>query len=670
MIKCWVIGLCVAGIHPSMPPAQGAPARPAAEAPAATSQAGKAADRESDAYYQFLLGRHLESTGDIEDAIKAFQQAALADPRSAEIPAELAALYARQDRPHDAISSAEAALKLDPANFEAHRVLGMVHAALARPDDQAFATDPEAMRQAAEAIRHLEAASRVPNRTPDPDLQLLLGRLYLATRQAGKAVPVLEELLGQEGDVPAIVRPLVEAYVSADRLGDAVSLLDRAALGDPRLYATLGELHERAQHWKEAASAYEKALKSYPSNNALKTHLALALLSIPGGEGAARARDLLSQVLADSPADVRAIFLMAQAQRALKDLDGAEKTARRLMELTPTSTSGPEILAQIYSERGEPDKVITLLEPLVEPGASGVRAADTTPLLVALGFAYHDKGLYDRAVATFEAARKLAPSDPALPVYLVQAQLDAGQTQAALDQIRELRAQGVDDLRLERLEAEAERRAGRVDRGVEVLKRAIAARPGDAAGYLALAELYIAAQRFDEALGLLRDAEQRFPKDLDIVFQQGAALERSKRYDEAAAVFERVIAADPLHALALNYLGYMLADRGERLDEAIGYIKRALAIEPGNGAYLDSLGWAYFKQHKLDLAEQYLGPAAASRVRDSAIQDHYGDLLAQQGRHAEAVAAWERALAGDLEQVDRSAIEKKIRTAKGKITKR
>jgi tetratricopeptide (TPR) repeat protein len=120
-------------------------------------------------------------------------------------------------------------------------------------------------------------------------------------------------------------------------------------------------------------------------------------------------------------------------------------------------------------------------------------------------------------------------------------------------------------------------------------------------------------RRYDEALQLLRGAEQRFPENLDILFQQGAALERANRFDEAAGAFRRVIAKDPLHALALNYLGYMLADKGERLDEAVGYIKRALAIEPGNGAYLDSLGWAYFKQRKLDLGGRSL--ALANRLR-------------------------------------------------------
>jgi len=46
------------------------------------------------------------------------------------------------------------------------------------------------------------------------------------------------------------------------------------------------------------------------------------------------------------------------------------------------------------------------------------------------------------------------------------------------------------------------------------------------------------------------------------------------------------------------------------------------------------------------------------------IQDHHGEVLAKRGRTAEAVAAWQRALAGDGESIDRAAIEKKIKANK------
>ena len=53
---------------------------------------------EANAGYYFMLGRHLESQGKIDEAIAAQQAAIALAPESAELRAELAGLYARQDR--------------------------------------------------------------------------------------------------------------------------------------------------------------------------------------------------------------------------------------------------------------------------------------------------------------------------------------------------------------------------------------------------------------------------------------------------------------------------------------------------------------------------------------------------------------------------------------------
>ena len=97
-------------------------------------------------------------------------------------------------------------------------------------------------------------------------------------------------------------------------------------------------------------------------------------------------------------------------------------------------------------------------------------------------------------------------------------------------------------------------------------------------------------------------------------------------------MLRQLIAKDPNNATALNYLGYMLAERGERLDESVDYLKRALAIDPDNGSYLDSIGWAYYKDGKLDLALDNLKQAADQLTTNSVVQDHYGDVLFKLGR--------------------------------------
>jgi predicted negative regulator of RcsB-dependent stress response len=74
-----------------------------------------------------------------------------------------------------------------------------------------------------------------------------------------------------------------------------------------------------------------------------------------------------------------------------------------------------------------------------------------------------------------------------------------------------------------------------------------------------------------------------------------------------------------------------------------------------------------FKQGRTEEAADPLGKAATTLTGNSVIQDHHGDLLAKRGRTAEAIAAWERALAGDGEQIDRAAIAKKINAAKTRL---
>src|SRR2546426_11562270 len=59
----------------------------------------------AEAYDQYLLGRHLERDDNIEAAIAAYKRAATLDPTSGDIPAELAALYMRQNRVGDAMTT-------------------------------------------------------------------------------------------------------------------------------------------------------------------------------------------------------------------------------------------------------------------------------------------------------------------------------------------------------------------------------------------------------------------------------------------------------------------------------------------------------------------------------------------------------------------------------------
>ena len=209
--------------------------------------------------------------------------------------------------------------------------------------------------------------------------------------------------------------------------------------------------------------------------------------------------------------------------------------------------------------------------------------------------------------------------------------------------MRKARAQNADDLRFARLEAQALRQTGKADEAVSLLQDFVRQQPDKPESYVALAQIYLDTKRGADAVKMLQDAQQKFPADTTIPFELGAVLDKQKRFADAESAFRQVLSKDPDHAPALNYLGYMLAERGERLDESVDLLKKALAIEPDNGSYLDSLGWAYYKADKLDLAVTNLERAAEQLQTNSVIQDHYGDVLFKLSRFDDAIAAWNRA---------------------------
>lgn len=510
----------------SLPAAAQQPAPPAAQTAAAASAPP------AQAYFEFMLARRLESQGDTAGALAALKRAQALDPKSAEILAEIAGFHARQNDGLEAIAAGEQALKIDPNNLEAHRMLGLVFGALSEaPTSPLPGRTPAQLRTA--AIDHLTKILETPSVATDLNIQLTLARLLLRSGRADRAVPVLENIVAQAPFAAEPYTMLGDARLAMKNLNGAIEAYEMAAEINPRNYAVLGDLYERQGRWADAATAYEQALANPRSaTREMRLRYFAALLNSSDKASAAKARDGLKDYLVTNPQDARGLLMLARSQMLLGDFANAEETARRLLALDPTGLTGTQALAEVLGARRDYRKVIELLTPFVldAEGRSKGHESDAAILLSVLAQAHLELNEYDRAVTVLMAAVK----------------------------------------------------------------------------------------------------------------------------------------RDPLSAPVLNSLGYTLAERGERLPEAVGFIERALKVDPDNPSYLDSLGWALYKQGKTDEAESHLRRAADALPTQSVIQDHFGDVLVKRGKVAEAITAWEKALAGDGDDINRPAIEKKIKDAKGK----
>ena len=99
-----------------------APSDPLLVQPGAPVVQRAAADPVAAAYAEFMLARQLADRGDVEGAVGALQRAMTLDPKSSDLPAELAGLYARQNRAREAIEAARAALAINPGDRKSTRL--------------------------------------------------------------------------------------------------------------------------------------------------------------------------------------------------------------------------------------------------------------------------------------------------------------------------------------------------------------------------------------------------------------------------------------------------------------------------------------------------------------------------------------------------------------------
>ena len=181
---------------------------------------------------------------------------------------------------------------------------------------------------------------------------------------------------------------------------------------------------------------------------------------------------------------------------------------------------------------------------------------------------------------------------------------------------------------------------------------------------LAAADAYSRMKEYAASAGIARETVRKNPENAEALFRLASSLERAGDTAESEKAFTRLLEMRPADGQALNYLGYMWADKNVHLDRAREMLERAVARDPRNGAYQDSLGWVYFRLGKLDLAEKHLKVAADHDPDDPTIHEHLGDLAEKRGNVAKAVAEWEKAL--DLKHEEPGKIKEKLQRAKAR----
>jgi tetratricopeptide (TPR) repeat protein len=657
----------------------------AAPAPA-TSLAAKAETDKAAAYYHFAMAHIYEEMvsmyGRADYANKAIDEYRLAienDPTSDYLNAGLAELYARTGRIKDAVLEAQDILKRDGNNLEAHRLLGRIY--LRSLGDMPSGTQSQDVLKL--AIDQYEQIIKLDPKSVED--HLLLGRLYRLNNDLVKAENEFKTAVQIQPDSEEAVTTLSILYNEEGDTSRALDVLNSfpPAARSARIYSALGYTYEQNKSYKKAIEAYQQSVDLDKDNLDSVRGLAQNLLN-DGQTDAALAQ--FKVIVEADPSDAQTYMRMAEIYRRSGKYDEASENLKKASAIVPESLEVKYNMAVIAEAQGRYDDSITLLNQLLQKTEHPNGQYDNSDknnralFLERLGTVYRESNKPQLAIETFRKMSELGDEN-AIRGYqqIVETYRDQKQWQMATNVAEEAAKRFPADRSLQM--AAASQRADMGDPGPAIVqvKALLKGTPDDREVYLALAQMYSRVKDWPNAEASINKALELSTKQEDkdyANFVAGSIYERQKKYDLAEEEFLKVIASDPKNSQALNYLGYMLADRGTRLDEALGYIRRALALDPQNGAYLDSLGWVYYRMGNYNMAEENLRRASEKIGSDPTVQAHLGDLYQKTGRLKLATTHWQRALEewnktipAEVDNEEVAKVQKDLESAKVRLAK-
>jgi tetratricopeptide (TPR) repeat protein len=124
----------------------------------------------------------------------------------------------------------------------------------------------------------------------------------------------------------------------------------------------------------------------------------------------------------------------------------------------------------------------------------------------------------------------------------------------------------------------------------------------------------------------------------------GDALYKMKDYDGAFEAYEKALKLDPENVYILNNYSYYLALQNRNLNRAEELAQKLNNIEKNKALYEDTYAWVFFKQENFTEAKSWAEKALEhGGSSNSAILEHYGDILYKLNEKEKALEYWLKA---------------------------
>ncbi len=383
------------------------------------------------------------------------------------------------------------------------------------------------------------------------------------------------------------------------------------------LNSGLAELYFRTGHVRDAVLAAQDQIKKDPNN--VEAHKLLGqiyLRSLGDGQQNGPSEEMLKLAIAEyvkivslEPDNIQDHLLLGQLYSFGHDSVHAEEQFAAAEKIDPGSEETALNLARLYTEQGDAQRAIKVLNNLPEDDKTGKTE-------FVLGASYERLKDTQHAIESYKKALELEPDNLDTERALAKALLNDNQLDAALTAYQDI-ASGD---------------------------------PTDPDAYLHISEIQRRQGNYEEALTTLKKAKSLVSDSLEINFNEGLIDDALGRYDDAVQIFEKM-AADSEHttgqysdseksnrSLFLERLAILYREQN-KIDQAIAtYQKMAdLGGEFAAHAYESEVD-TYRDVHQYDKATQVAREATEKFPKQRGLKLMFAMQLADNGRADEGIA--------------------------------
>ena len=460
------------------------------------------------------------------------------------------------------------------------------------------------LNRVAEAVEPLQSLLQLTPTAQRLDLIQNLPRFFERSPDRAQSAAVVEQVLTPYLEAPntrvAARISIARSWLAAPDRAEALTQILRAHQLDPSAEAPAALAVEMLVDAPQADAVVRSHLDARPDSHGVRLLYVRGLLA---AQRIADATAQLDRLTRTSPQMAPAWLTLGALHVQLREPVPAIAALQRYIELVQ---AGSDVAADVdasgeTSETGDADDAGDAAETGTEPARS--------------------------PAATKEAA---LTRGWLLLSQAADLQGDASGAQAWLAKIKD--PARTLDVQLQRASLLA--RDGQVAQAREVIARLPQSIP-ERVRARALAQVLREAKLWAEANATFAQLNQKFPDDVELIYEQSMMLEKLNQLDDMERLLRRVIELKPDHQHAYNALGYSLAARNIRLPEARTLIRKALELSPGEPSITDSLGWVEFRLGNRAEALRLLRDAYKAQP-DAEIGAHLGEVLWVNGEADEA----------------------------------